>query len=155
FIYFGSDVGAFHRLHDPGTPPSGSDLSTASLCGGSCSAAWAVNAGPSGDVVLKRPYIAANGRVFAFAVGPGAWGPTAQSSLNTPAGAAGASSPMLDRASGNLYVGYYSTLYRLPYPLVAGSFAMGAPLFGAGSVGMSPLGSPLVYNGSVYTGDGA
>src|SRR5262249_40693836 len=143
------------RRHARGARRGGSVFAPASRGGGPCSPAGAVKGGLPGDVALNRLYIAANGVVFEFPLGAGTWAPITQASLNTAAGAAVASSPMLDRASGNLYVGYYSTLYRLPYPLVAGSFALGPPLCGAGSVGMSPLGSPLVYNGSVYTGDGA
>jgi hypothetical protein len=156
FVYFGSDTGRFHRLHDPGaTPPAPSDLSTWVLCPSlPCAPAWQVAAGPSGDVATGHVYIAANGTVFEFPLGTATWAPSAQLSLND-AGVVVASSPMLDRTNGQLYVGYESQLYQMPYPLVAGSFPLGTFLYGQGSSNPSPIGSPLVYNGAVYTGDGA
>src|SRR5207248_1339911 len=101
-------------------------------------------------------YITANNTVFEFPMGAGPWGPAAQVSLNTPPGATIFSSAMLDWQNGDLYVASYNVLYRLPYPIAASDFAMGAQLYGiAPGLNDAPRSSPLIWNSSVYIGDAA
>ncbi len=158
YVYVGNDAGAMFRITDPGTTrPSVVDAHwlCASPTSTGCGSAWAVLNGPSADVVTKTIYAAANGVMFEYAMGAGAWAPTYSVDLGTPAGYPVYSSPIVDYKNFYVYVGYYNRLYKVPYPFTASTKALSSPMIGVGPDPSYPRSSVLPYNDSLYIGDGA
>src|SRR5262249_48957006 len=99
FVFIGNDAGEYFRVHDSGAGmPTAADVSSYPLCPGGlpCPPEWELEAAAGGDLNTQTIYIPANGVVFEFPMGAGAWQPSGSQSLNTPGGAIVYSSPMVD-----------------------------------------------------------
>jgi hypothetical protein len=164
-IYIGNDGGAYFNITDPGTSASvpTSNVQANWLCGtpvgtGGCNGTsetiWSVINASSIDVSKSLLYTAVAGTMFEFPLAPSSWQPDNRLAFAGSPTYAVQSSPILDRTDGLIYVGFNNSLYKITYPLAAGSFSSVA-LQGSGANASYPHGSPLPYAGNIYVGDGA
>ena len=147
-VWLGNDAGQLLRVD----ATSGAVLSTTNLCPGTCGADDAVYATPWFDMGREVVIAAANQRMFELSP-LGAITATLPFLTGHPGAVWSSPSVDLDSTPPFAYVGFDNQLFKIAYPITAGSTILSQPTVGTGDV-THPRSSPTLFNGNLFIGDG-